>query len=370
MKETISQENIFVAWYYMGYFPMDTITCIYCGKSFEISDALREHIRTEEIDKLNKRHEEEIARYKEVAKKAEDQELVLRKQKAELEEEKRKFDLELQRKLDTERKTIREATMKEADEQAGMKMKEKDLLIERLNKQLEDAKRTASQGSQQTQGEVQELDIEKSLHEMYPYDDILPVEKGDMGGDCVQVVKSPSGKTQCGKILWESKRTKNWSDSWVTKLKEDARRSGADIPAIVSEIMPKEATEDIINVDGVWITKRNLLIPLAGLLRELLTNVAYQKTAQMHQGRKADLVYDFVTSTQFRQQVTAIVEAYRDMNEQIGRERSAYDRMWKAREAQLARIITATANIYGSMQGRAGNNALPEVSGLSLPEPE
>lgn len=349
---------------------MDTITCIYCGKSFEISDALREHIRTEEIDKLNKRHEEEIARYKDVAKKAEEQELTLRKQKEVLEEKERKFDLEMQRQLDTAKKAIREATMKEADEQTGMKLKEKDLVIERMNKQMEEMKRTAAQGSQQTQGEVAELDIEKTLRETYPQDDIVPVEKGDMGGDCVQIVKSPSGKTVCGKILWESKRTKNWTDGWVPKLKEDQRRSGADMAAIVSQVMPKETTEEMVNVDGVWVTKRPLLVPLSGLLREILINVAYQKTAQMHQGRKADLVYDYVTSTQFRQQVTAVIEAYHGMHEQIGRERAAYDKMWKAREAQLSRIITATANIYGSMQGRAGNNALPEVEGLSLPEPE
>jgi len=349
---------------------MDTITCMYCGKSFEISDALREHIRAVEIDKLNKRHSEEITKYKAEIQKAEELELAIRKQKEVLEEKERKFDLEMQRQLDAAKKSIRETTLKEADEQAGMKMKEKDLLIERLNKQMEEMKRTAAQGSQQTQGEVQELDIEKSLRESFPQDDIVPVEKGDMGGDCVQVVKSPSGKTVCGKILWESKRTKNWSDSWVIKLKEDARRGGTDIPAIVSEVMPKEAAEDIVNVDGVWITKRNLLVPLASLLRDLLIKVAYQKTAQMHQGRKADLVYEYITSSQFHQQVSAIVEAQREMVEQIGKERAAYEKMWKVREGQLSRILIAAANVYGSMQGKVGNNALPEVSGLSLPEPE
>lgn len=347
---------------------MDTITCIYCGKAFEISDAIREHIRTEEMDKLNKRHEEELLLYKDKVKKAEEQELSLRKEKATLEEEKRRLDLEIQRRLDTERKSIREATLKEADEQAGMKLKEKDLLIERLNKQLEDAKRTATLGSQQAQGEVQELDIERALKEAFEQDDIIPVEKGDMGGDCVQVVKSPSGKTVCGRILWESKRTKNWSDGWIPKLKEDARRGGIDVTAIISDTLPKDAAEDIVHVDGVWVTKRSLLVPLSSLLRETLIHVAYQKTAQVHQGRKADLVYEYITSIQFRQQVTAVVEAYRDMYSQIDKERAAYDRLWKAREAQLKRIITATANMYGSMQGMAGNNALPELSGLSLPE--
>lgn len=260
--------------------------------------------------------------------------------------------------------------MKEADEQAGMRLKEKDLVIERMNKQMEEMKRTAAQGSQQTQGEVQELDIEQSLREHFPQDDIVPVEKGDLGGDCVQIVKSPSGKTVCGKILWESKRTKNWSDGWVTKLKEDARRGDSDIAAIITQVMPKEIVEEMTNIESVWVTKRNLLIPMAVLLREILIKVAYQKTAQMHQGRKADLVYEYITSSQFHQQVSAIVEAHHEMLEQISKERAAYEKMWRAREGQLSRILVAAANVYGTMQGKVGNNALPEVNGLSLPEPE
>lgn len=348
---------------------MDTIKCIYCGKEFEISEALREHIRTQEISKIERLHQEEVQKYKQKMVRAEENELRVRKQKELLEEEKRKFELEKQRQIDAERQKIRETTMKEADVQARLKMKEKDLTIERLNKQLEEAKRTASMGSQQTQGEVQELDIEEALLHTFPEDIIESVEKGEVGADAKQIVRSPSGRTICGVILWESKRTKNWSDGWVLKLKDDTRKIGADIAAIVTSVLP-EGIAGMGQQEGVWICERNLLIPLAVLLREILVKVAYQKTAQAHQGRKADLIYEYVTGNMFRQQIEAILEAYREMNDQIGKERAWYEKSWKQREAQLRRIILASANVYGSMQGLAGNNALPELNGIALPDPD
>lgn len=348
---------------------MDKIKCIYCGKEFEISEALLEHIRTKEISKVEKLHEEEILRYKQKVVKAEEGELLVRKQKELLEDDKRKFELEKQRQIDAERQKIRESTLKEADEQTRLKMKERDLTIERLNKQLEEAKRTASQGSQQTQGEVQELDMENALKDAFVQDEIVPVGKGEVGADTKQIVRSPSGKTICGVILWESKRTKNWSDVWIQKLKDDTRKVNADISAMVSGVLP-EGIDGMGLVEGIWVCERKLLIPLAMLLREILVKVAYQKTKQASQGRKADLIYDFVTGNQFRQQIEAVLEAYREMNEQIGRERVFYEKSWKQRESQLQRIILATANVYGSMQGLAGSNALPELSGLALPDPD
>lgn len=348
---------------------MDKIKCIYCGKEFQISEALLEHIKAKEISKVEKLHEEEILKYKQQVVKAEESELQVRKQKELLEDDKRKFELEKQRQIDTERQKIREVTLKEADELTRLKMKERDLMIERLNKQLEDAKRTASQGSQQTQGEVQELDMENALRNAFPADSIVPVSKGEIGADTKQIVKSPSGKTVCGVILWESKRTKNWSDSWIQKLKDDTRKINADISALVSQILP-DAVDGMGSVEGIWVCERRLLIPLAVLLREILIKVAFQKTAQAHQGRKADLIYEFVIGNQFRQQIEAILEAYREMNEQIGKERIFYEKSWKQREAQLQRIILSTANVYGGMQGLAGSTALPELTGLALPDPD
>lgn len=348
---------------------MDKIKCIYCGKEFQISEALLAHIKAKEISKVEKFHEEEILKFKQQIAKAEESELQVRKQKELLEENKRKFELEKQRQIDAERQKIRESTLKEADELSRLKMKERDLMIERLNKQLEDAKRTASAGSQQTQGEVQELDMENALRNAFPADSIVPVGKGETGADTKQIVRSPSGKTVCGVILWESKRTKNWSDSWLQKLKDDTRKVNADISAMVTQVLP-DSIDGMGLVEGIWVCERKLLIPLAVLLREILVKVAYQKTAQAHQGRKADLIYEFVTGNQFRQQIEAILESYREMNEQIGKERIFYEKSWKQRESQLQRIILATANVYGNMQGLAGSTALPELTGLALPDPE
>lgn len=134
---------------------------------------------------------------------------------------------------------------------------------------------------------------------------------------------------------------------------------------MVSEVLPV-GTIGMGQVEGIWVCERNLLIPLSALLREILVKVAYQKTAQAHQGRKADLIYEYVTGNRFRQQIEAILEAYREMHEQVSRERIAYEKSWKQRESQLRRIILATANVYGGMQGLAGGNALPQLKGLDL----
>lgn len=123
-------------------------------------------------------------------------------------------------------------------------------------------------------------------------------------------------------------------------------------------------------IDGVWVCNRQLLIPLATLLRDILTKVAFQKTAQAHQGRKADLIYEYTTSNQFVQQFEAIVEAYNEMKEQVNEERTAFEKRWRQREAQLQRILLAAANVYGTMQGLAGSSTMPQLKGFELLELE
>lgn len=349
---------------------MDKIKCIYCGKEFEITEALREHIKSQEFSKIKKGYEEEKSKLKERVEKAEENELQVRKQKDLLEEEKRSFELEKQRQIDAERKKIRESAYKEADDIHQLREKEDKLTIDRLKKQIEEARRTASQGSQQTQGEVLELEIEDVLREVFPLDEIVPVEKGITGADVKQIVKSPSGKTICGMILWESKRTKSWTDSWIPKLKDDTRKVGADISALISQVLPDSIKEGMRQIDGVWVCNRQLFIPLAMLLREILTKVSFQKMTQAHQGKKSDLIYEYTTSNQFVQQFEAIVEAYREMKEQVNEERAAFEKRWRQREAQLQRILLAAANVYGTIQGLAGSSTMPPLKGLELPELE
>jgi hypothetical protein len=233
---------------------------------------------------------------------------------------------------------------------------------------LEEAKRKAQQGSQQTQGEVLELDLEETLRQEFPNDEIEPVGKGVKGADIRQIVKSPKGFV-CGVILWESKRTKAWTDEWLTKLKDDLRAEKANIPVIVSTSLPKELKSLMGLIDGVWVTTYELFIPMATLLRKNLLDIGFQKAVSAHRGDKADLLYEYITGHEFRQQVEALAEVYHEMQEEISKERVAFEKIWKTREGQVKRLSLATANVYGSMQGLVGSS-MPQVKGLDLPQLE
>lgn len=380
---------------------MDTkIKCKYCGKEIEISEALRHEFQEKILETERKKHKNELikveraAEEKALSKLKKDFELQMKSLQKEKEEERKRNtnllkqlesltdelrnlrrkdeerELEMKKKLAKEEGKIREDAGRKAQEESELKFKEYEKKLADTKLALAEAQRKAAQGSQQTQGEVFELDLEKLLEKTFKNDEVKPIGKGKVGADIKQTVYSPSGKTACGVILWEIKRTKRWNDGWITKLKTDLRKTSADIPVIVSTTLPNEAKSGIGIKDNVWICNRALVTQLAMLLRNTLIKVAYQKTAQKHQGRKADLVYEYVKSAQFAQQIEAIVETYREMKEQVDKERAAFEKQWKQREYQLQRMMLATANVYGSMQGLAGTSALPEVKGLELPEPK
>src|SRR3989344_3544365 len=248
---------------------MNTITCPHCHKIFELTDALTHQIEDELLAGEKKKHEEELLKMKQRIEKAEEAELVIRKQKNLLDEEKRTFELTKQRQLDAEREKIRQKTAEEIMESQRLKDKEKDKVIDDLKKSLEEAQRKATQGSQQLQGEVQELDLEEILRREFPGDTIESIGKGVAGADIRHIVRSPRGR-DCGHILWESKRTKAWSDKWIADLKQNYRNDKADIPAIISEALPDEIKNGIGNKDGVWVALPKLLLPLAMLLRKPL----------------------------------------------------------------------------------------------------
>jgi len=360
--------------------------CPHCKKPIELTDALTEDLKGQLKETLEKEYKKEFEKEKtesnkklldemkilqddvekkkqqlEIAQKAE---LDIRKEKNKLDEERRTFELEKQRQMDKEREIIRQKTLEEAAEKSRLKEKEKDMVIDQLKKSLEDAQRKASQGSQQLQGEVQELDLEALFHSSFPQDAIEPVGKGVLGADIRQIVKSPMGVV-CGTILWESKRTKQWSDGWITKLKNDVLSDKANIPAIISEVLPEEAKSGIGLKDGVWVASHKLAIPLATLLRKSLLDVAKQKKIKENQKTKAEDLYAYVTSHDFQHQVEAMIEIYQDMQTQIQKERIAYERSWKLREQQVNHLLSGVAGMYGSMQGIAGQ-ALPSIKQLEF----
>jgi hypothetical protein len=274
-------------------------------------------------------------------------------------------ELEAKKRMAEEEARIRSEVQKTADEKQRLNLAAKEKTITDLQKALDDAQRKAAQGSQQLQGEILELDLEEALAQHFRDDEIVPVAKGVNGADISHTVKSQTGIV-CGVILWEIKRTKNWTDGWISKLKTDLRSSKANVPVIISEILPKQIESDMGFVDGVWVVKPKLAIILATLLRRNLLDVGRQKVIAANQGDSAAALYTFVTSHEFSQQIESMVETYQEMSQQVVKERAAYTRLWSQREQQAQKLLLSTANIVGSMQGRIGVASMPKIKGLDL----
>ncbi|MDH4154180.1 MAG: DUF2130 domain-containing protein, partial [Nitrospira sp.] len=240
---------------------------------------------------------------------------------------------------------------------------EKEQTIASMQTQIEELKRRAEQGSQQLQGEVQELELEAVLRTKFPRDTIEPVPKGEFGGDALQRVMGPLGQL-CGTILWESKRTKNWSDGWLVKLRDDQRTAKADIAIIVSQTLPKDV-ESFDLVDGIWVTNAKSVFSLAVALRHSLIELASARQALDGQQTKTEMVYQYLTGPRFRHRVEAIVEAFSSMQEDLDREKKAITKQWAKREEQIERVMQATVGMYGDLQGIAGKS-IQEIDGLEL----
>lgn len=290
-------------------------------------------------------------------------ELALRKDRQRLQEEMDQFELDKQKAIDAERAKIRESARKDADDQAQLKIAEKDKTILDLSGKLEDALRKAQQGSQQLQGEVLELQLEGILRERFPRDCIEPVPKGEHGGDVLHRVRGPFDR-DCGTILWEAKRTKNWSDDWLSKLREDARTAHAEIAIVASQVLPK-GTESFGQIDGVWVTSFKYAIPVAVALRHVLIEVTAARTAGEGQLTKMETVYQYLTGPRFRHRVEGILEKLTEMREDLDKERKTMTRLWAKREEQIQGALGAACGMYGDLQGIAGKS-LAEIEGMEV----
>ncbi|MSP36942.1 MAG: DUF2130 domain-containing protein [Deltaproteobacteria bacterium] len=281
----------------------------------------------------------------------------------ELDDAMRELELTVAKRVQADLGSEREKAKKEAEEELKFKVMEKDQTITAMQKQIEDLKRRAEQGSQQLQGEVQELELEALLTAKFPRDTILPVPKGEFGGDVLQRVMGPLNQI-CGTILWESKRTKNWSDGWLPKLREDQRAAKAEIAVIISQALPKEI-DTFGFVDGVWVADPKVALPVALSLRQSLIEVAAARQASEGQQTKMEMVYGYLTGPRFRQRVQAIVEAFTSMQKDLDVEKKAITRQWAKREEQIDRVMQATVGMYGDLQGIAGRT-LQEIEGLEF----
>ncbi|MBH0197435.1 MAG: DUF2130 domain-containing protein [Nitrospira sp.] len=285
------------------------------------------------------------------------------RQKRELDDAKRELELTVERRVQDGLLATREQAKKEAEESLKFKVMEKEQTIASMQTQIEELKRRAEQGSQQLQGEVQELELEALLRTKFPRDTIEPVPKGEFGGDALQRVIGPLGQV-CGTILWESKRTKNWSDGWLVKLRDDQRTAKADIAIIVSQTLPKDV-ESFDLVDGIWVTSAKSVFSLAVALRHSLIELASARQALDGQQTKTEMVYQYLTGPRFRHRVEAIVEAFSSMQEDLDKEKKAITKQWAKREEQIERVMQATVGMYGDLQAIAGKS-LQEIEGLEL----
>jgi len=291
---------------------------------------------------------------------------VVRKQRY-LDDALRELDLTIEKRIQEGLSTIRDKARKEVEEELNQKVLEKEQTITSMKNQIEDLKKRAEQGSQQLQGEVQELELERILAAKFPLDKIDPVPKGEFGGDILHSVVGQIGQ-DCGKILWECKRTKNWSDGWLPKLREDQRAAKAEIAVIISQTLPKGVdTFDL--VDGVWVAHPKATLAVAIALRHTLLEVSLARQASDGQQTKMEIVYQYLTGPRFRLRVQAIVEAFSSMKEDLDKEKRVITKQWAKREEQIERVMQGTLGMYGDLQGIAGKS-LQEIDGLAIGELE
>lgn len=361
---------------------MDTIKCPHCGEQVEISEAiiheLQAQVRDEESKKLKAQFEEEKAKeHAEHEKKLREEFEEANKVRTKELEEARKKGLELREKLEKEQKEREKAeekiridakkeAEKEAAEEQALKIKEKDIqmdqikrLAEDLRRANEDLKRKLEQGSQQMQGEALELDLEEKLKVMFPNDEFVPVPKGVEGGDIWQKVKF-NGKV-VGSIIWETKRTKAWSNGWVTKLKDDAGKISASEAIIVSQVLPNEV-KNFDRKDGVWLTTYEHALGICRYVRFLITTVATVKSSATHTEEEWGQIRDYMMSDSFKHRMQSHFDNVNALRVSLDAEKRSTVLRWKKQEVLIEKLDTNTTNFYGELQSIVPN--LPEIKGI------
>lgn len=309
--------------------------------------------KDERISKLN-------ARAGELAR----EQAEFRKREQAFADKEREFELRLQTEISGQLDQVRAVATSEAEQRLNLQLGDKDRTIRELAAKLEDASRKAQQGSQQAQGETLELILEEQLRRQFPYDTIQPVPKGEFGGDTLQVVRDTSGR-ECGRILWEFKRTKNWDAKWVAKLKNDQREARAEVAVIVSQAMPPDI-QRFEQREGVWVSSLDCTVPVAHAMRSTLLQLATQRRSSEGQLTKSELVYRYLNGPQFRARIDAIAERWRDMRKELDSEKTFMQRQWTRREKQLDILLESTQGIYGDLEGITGRD-LGELASLEEP---
>ncbi len=327
-------------------------------KEQELKERLKEAVRgdyAKMIEDMQKELDEKSQQTKELyATQAEIQKLRREKEEAESKIEARAQASLAQQMQDYKQKL---------EAQILLQIKEKDKKIQDMQKQLTEAQRTAQSGSQQLQGEVQELAIEEYLQSHFPFDTIEEIRKGQSGGDCIQIIHTRDAQN-CGKIYYESKRTKEFKREWIEKFKGDMRQRGVDVGVLITESMPKEL-EQMGLLDGIWVCTFTEFKALSFILREGIIQIYLAKKSQENKQDKMQLLYSFLTSVEFKMQIEAIVEGFTQMQIDLEREKMAVQKLWKQREKQIQKVLEGATGLYGSIKGIAGS-AIENIKFLEL----
>lgn len=335
-------------------------------KEFEISE--KKKLWAVALTEAQKRMEEKSAaeltalkqdneaKQKEILKNRE-KEIELLRREQELKNQQELMKVQIQKELIEKTSQIEETAKKKKDEEFELTRKEFEKKLEDQKNLINEMKRKAEQGSMQLQGEIQELALEEILRRTFVYDTIDEIGKGIRGADAIQTVINEFGQN-CGKIVFESKRTQNWSEAWIDKLKDDQRALGAEIAVLVTQVMPKDM-ERFGQRDGIWVCNYHEVISLVFVLRQILLKSQSEKSIQENKSDKMGLLYNYLTGTQFRQQLEAIVEGFSTMKTELDREKRAMKKIWKEREVQIEKVIDNTIDMYGSIRGIAGNAIAP-----------
>ncbi|MES2373691.1 MAG: DUF2130 domain-containing protein [Bacteroidota bacterium] len=326
----------------------------------ELQESIRKSV-TNDFENQLKMLQQNASDNEEKLKEARKKELEFLQKEQSLKIKEEELQLTLQRQLMEEREKLKEQLQKEETERVSLKDQEYQLRLKELEKQLDDQKKLAEemrrkseQGSMQLQGEVLELLLEELLQATFPFDKVEEVGKGVRGADCIQTVRNQFG-TECGRIIYESKRTKDFSHDWIEKLKSDMRTLGAEVAVIVTQALPKDM-ERFGEKDGVYICTFAEVKSVALVLRNAILKVYDAKKGQDNKGDKMVMLYDYLIGSEFNEQWKAIREGFMSMKLSIQRERDAMEKLWKAREKQLEKVLLNAAAIKGSVEGIAGND--------------
>lgn len=371
---------------------MEQILCPHCGKKVELSQALFHEMEQKISEQLQSQQKTEIEKIKQQtlfeAKKKLEEEVAFKLKDTENEsKELRERNKELQEQLLELNKRIREVIdqnektklenekrlteqiekfQKDFEQRARMERLELEKKLTDTQKALEEAQRKTKQGSQQLQGEVLELDLESQIKTAFPDDEISPVAKGIRGADVLQTVRNKTGR-EAGTILWEAKRAR-WNQNWISKLKEDLRTAGASEAVLVVEDLPEKVRNSGL-VQGVWVTSYKDALTVATTLRLLLMKVAAAKGAAENKDERLEELYQYITSDAFRHRIESQIESFIQMKGDLDAEKRSMERIWAKREVQISRLEKNTTNIFGELQGIAGES-LPSIKSLDGPTEE